>query len=330
MISLSFYEGYTCPTCQRAFSENDDVVYCPQCGLPHHRACWMSEGHCHLAHLHNTEEQWSRDKKKAPVQPEANPTAEPAQNESRGYSACPHCGTQNPEFAEFCQHCGSSLDNQRSWQSEPQPNASYGEYQPFRHSETPNSNAIPGEEVDGIKMEDLAAVIGSKADYYLPRFRRMSRSGGNASWNWAAFFLSPLWLFYRKMYGLGVVVMILDIIQAVVTAVGYKAIGLTGNEVDFTELMALIQASMDNPSDVYVLFALWLMSLVTLIVSIAIGIYANRLYLTHCQKTIRRARSRTPDLTAGELTSIGGTSTAIAVIAYFAQFFITEIISIFI
>ena len=324
---MYFYEGYSCPSCQQAFTETDDIVACPHCGLPHHRACWIKEGRCHLEHLHNTDEQWSRDKATA-TPPPAN---QYNTTENRGSArVCQRCGTQNAEFAEFCQHCGSALVDENVWYGEPQQSAPYSEYRPFRSPAQHTQTVNPSEEVDGVKMEDLAAIVGAKANYYLPRFRRISRNGSNTSWNWAAFFLGPLWLLYRKMYGLGILVMVLDLLQTIVADLGFRAIGLTGTEISTTELLARLQSAMSNSSDVYILFAVWLISMVSLIVSIVIGVYANRLYLNHCLKTVRRARSNTPDLTAGELTSFGGTSTAIAVIGYFAQYFISQILFMFI
>ena len=59
---MFFYDRLSCPVCKKPFTEGDDVVACPQCGLPHHRACWASEGKCHEFDKHGTPEQWSREK----------------------------------------------------------------------------------------------------------------------------------------------------------------------------------------------------------------------------------------------------------------------------
>jgi type IV pilus assembly protein PilA len=48
-----------------------------------------------------------------------------------------------------------------------------------------------------------AAVGESKAEYYVPLFYRFDQPGGSrASWNWPSFFITFLWLLYRRMYGL--------------------------------------------------------------------------------------------------------------------------------
>ena len=44
----------------------------------------------------------------------------------------------------------------------------------------------------------------------------------------------------------------------------------------------------------------------------------------------RPVREKTPDLPSGELSSIGGVSIAVTVIGYIAQYFITQILIIFI
>lgn len=45
--------------CGKAFVQGDDIVVCPDCGTPHHRACYRSLGHCANEAQHATGEQWS-------------------------------------------------------------------------------------------------------------------------------------------------------------------------------------------------------------------------------------------------------------------------------
>ena len=49
-------KNYFCPVCGNDFNEDDDVVFCPECGTPHHRSCWMENGKCINENLHGTEE----------------------------------------------------------------------------------------------------------------------------------------------------------------------------------------------------------------------------------------------------------------------------------
>ncbi len=50
------YSNYKCPVCKNQFTEDDDVVVCPECGTPHHRECYIQNGNCANAGKHGTNE----------------------------------------------------------------------------------------------------------------------------------------------------------------------------------------------------------------------------------------------------------------------------------
>ncbi len=52
----------SCVRCKAYLFNEDDVVYCPVCGAPHHRECYNALGHCALDELHGTEKEYSREK----------------------------------------------------------------------------------------------------------------------------------------------------------------------------------------------------------------------------------------------------------------------------
>ncbi len=35
-----------CPVCDKDFKDGDDIVICPSCGAPYHRACYQQVGQC--------------------------------------------------------------------------------------------------------------------------------------------------------------------------------------------------------------------------------------------------------------------------------------------
>ena len=47
-----------CGICDKIFQEQDDVVYCPDCGAPAHRSCWQQEGECIYADRHGGGFRW--------------------------------------------------------------------------------------------------------------------------------------------------------------------------------------------------------------------------------------------------------------------------------
>lgn len=47
-----------CGLCDKVFGDNDDVVFCPDCGAPAHRSCWQQEGECIYADRHGNGFSW--------------------------------------------------------------------------------------------------------------------------------------------------------------------------------------------------------------------------------------------------------------------------------
>lgn len=43
---MIFHNNERCPVCDKLFNESDDIVICPHCATPHHRACYNQLGHC--------------------------------------------------------------------------------------------------------------------------------------------------------------------------------------------------------------------------------------------------------------------------------------------
>lgn len=53
-------KGSSCVRCKSYIFEDDDIVYCPVCGAPHHRECYNALGHCALEELHGTENEYKQ------------------------------------------------------------------------------------------------------------------------------------------------------------------------------------------------------------------------------------------------------------------------------
>lgn len=313
---MFFYEGFSCPACNQQFIETDDIVACPVCGAPHHRACWQKEGHCHLESLHGTEEQWKRETAhKAESEPEQ--AASPTQ------TVCPNCGYRNPEFAEFCAHCGRTLTEEEPEQSAP----SYQEYAPFRVNHTPY-NVASEERVADVSVADLTASVSSGVAYYLPRFRRMAAEDSSVSWNWSAFLLGAYWLFYRKQYGIGTLFLSLQLIVSTLLSVFYYTtlypIFGTGTLTAANETLLLEKlqdGSLWGP-----LIAMWLLLLVVFLMHLFLGLCGNRLYFNTCLRRVRHFRQKKPEGYPAELAALGGTSLVLGFTAYIALEFIGSMI----
>lgn len=152
---------------------------------------------------------------------------------------CTQCGEKAGENDRFCAACGSKLVNgevkgakdrgendqaggeQKAGASDWEEGASAaspggtdtaGRY----YKEMPDSeyvhagtNAAAGESVGG--NETLRALIGSNAGYYIRRWNS-ERTGSDGGWNWAAFFFNMFWCFYRKMYGIGFILITITLL----------------------------------------------------------------------------------------------------------------------
>lgn len=185
------YKNELCPGCGQAMTEGSDIVVCPVCATPQHRACWQKENRCVNEALHAQAFVWSSQ---API-------AEPEPEMQADEAVCPLCHAQNSAGALHCERCGAPL-------GEPVPQFVRDVF-----------NASSDEVIGGENAADIAIYVRSSVDRYLQRFRRFSQGGSGLSWNWAAFFFSPFWFFYRRMYKLGVFFVVMLATLTLITAI---------------------------------------------------------------------------------------------------------------
>jgi hypothetical protein len=106
---------------------------------------------------------------------------------------CKNCGTEIVEGGAFCQQCGRSI------------------------SGNPGTIQTPGLPA-GLMVEDLATFVGKNVEKYLPQFSKFYAGGVDrfqATWHWPALIVPFWWMFYRKLYGWGVLAFLLGIIPFV-------------------------------------------------------------------------------------------------------------------
>lgn len=202
------YTGLECVYCHEKFQDDDDVVVCPDCGAPHHRDCYKKTGHCAREDKHGTGDVW---------QP---PSPTPAQNQNQEI-VCPNCKAPNPKQSQYCQMCGIKLSTGEQTRRDAPPMNEGGFTPPPGTVYIGNVDNTDQWEIGGITAHEISAYIGGNSIYYLRQFRMMQTSSTQWSWNWAAFIFGPFYFFYRKLYKVGIALLLLHILLSVPLFVYY-------------------------------------------------------------------------------------------------------------
>jgi hypothetical protein len=167
--------------------------------------------------------------------------------------------------------------------------------------------------MEPITEQELRAFVGPNSDYYLNKWWPGLKGHGagydqvaaaglmlaqpKTGFNWAAFFLTGLWLPYRKMYVPALILFGVILVKSLFAKVYF--VGILG-----------------QPGAPYLLS--WL---VGLIAGIVCGSLGNRWYLSRARKVIAEVRSRgLPEVEhLREVSRRGGTS-VLAALGFFAVF----------
>jgi hypothetical protein len=112
---------------------------------------------------------------------------------------CHQCGNQLSDRSKFCEKCGTAVMGAA-------PQDSSGAEVPHTPPVVPdfseNTSNFTGTAPQSLLNEnELVLFVGpKKADYYLRQWKNAKQPEKRAGFNWAAFWLAPFWLGYRKMY----------------------------------------------------------------------------------------------------------------------------------
>ena len=321
---MSNFPHAVCPVCGQLLQETDDVVFCPECGAPYHRACYLKTGHCVYEEKHGTGFTWQEKPK----------TSE--EEAPQGFVICPHCRTGNPVGASVCGNCGTPLPPDASViyldrharpaapqdaaprDDTAQDDAAAGGIPAYRRSRseaTPDTDKfrVPdeneqdwdrdlqtggpmdelrgqldlNEKIDGFSLREWLSCIGPSGPLYIFQFKRMDASRRGLIFSMGAAFFPFLYFPYRKMWG-----------WAVLAALG-KLLCIAPDILlmltDAGEALRLpfSLATLENLSQ-YSLY-------VDIALSIFWGLAAFTLYRRHCGRLIGRVRrimglpERTPE-----------------------------------
>lgn len=278
------YVGVRCPVCNKKFMSTDDIVVCPVCGAPHHRACYAQKNECAFAAEHMSGKEW-----RAPHDPQEEHAA--------SAKACPSCGANNPQESIFCAICGAHLDLDA-----PPRQGGYARRsipgQPGAHRQV---ESIPlNEPIGGQPAGDIAAYVGENAAYFLPRFKIFAEGGGKISLNLAALLFNYYYFFYRKMYLVGAFlfgVFLVCFVPSFLYSIAYLPV--TIKELGWADI--LLANGWNIPAQVdwaaVERYALW--SRIARMIQFSVGFiasfYANRLYYDKVIPAVAHIREKYAD-----------------------------------
>lgn len=294
----SFF-GNPCPYCGKKFAEGDDIVVCPECGTPHHRDCYKEHSACANEEKHGENYEW-----KSAVVP---PVHQHETHHNIGTAVCSHCGTENPAISHYCHSCGAPLGEKNGSHRAPNPDDEFQRERERIITESFNAD------FDGISPKEAAVFVRTNVGYFLPRFAAFSK-GAKFDTNFSAFFFSYLYLFYRKMYGLGTAVFAATMILNIPTFL----LDLVTLQEQYVSMGLLSQIIWEIPHQQELAVYSIIANLLVWVMRIALMVFFNRLYYSKVTGAVKNARASLSGKNENEISSFfrkkGGTSMVIPII----------------
>lgn len=316
--------GEVCDICGKEFTENDEVAVCPECGAPYHRACIAEKGTCVHEQLHAAGKVWEGKQKASESRSEEGVT-------------CSHCGKMNVKGGRFCTHCGAPMlpgtasarpnmgDSEDAFRQGQDGNP-FGDPQFIqRIVMDPYGGMNPDETLEeDVTVREAATYVKKNPMYFMTRFRTMKQRIPGL--NFSAFLFGGLYYIYRKVYGVGILLLLAQLLLSVPAfIVGiYYATDMVGITLPFGfDLNAVSNIDM-------------LCSMLRMILMFISGFLFNRIYRGHVVGKVRKIKEKVKDSQKAllELSARGGVNFALIIVllvAYFSVYYavILSIVQVF-
>ena len=309
------FTGSKCIVCGKTFTDDDNIVVCPECGTPYHNDCYKSVGKCTNTALHESHKEWTPD-----AAPEIH---------FHTYTeniVCKNCGFSNEPMAMFCKGCGMPLDTlvtgdeaahrthglngcnhynnyNGNYKSDNNENVSGNQFggidiQPFLiNFSDPLCGYNPQEDFDGVRLCELGDFVGENTHYYLPAFKSIKDTGRSMTWIISAMLFPELFFANRKM---PLMALLCTIIRTI-SQIPYFITAMTGYGVN-------IDSYFNINSSAFAGVEMLSYSLLCAMMFFC-GSYANYIYYRHAvRKTAKIKASVPPQMWRETLSRKGGTS----------------------
>lgn len=278
---MNRYEGCECPVCRVKLFDEDDIVVCPDCGAPYHRACWNEANGCVFASAHGTDMQY---------QPPKLNMDEPSSDDGG-----------DPDSPENEERMTDRADD-------------------FSDEEDSREQAIErmlasegvadGDTVGKVSARQIALCVGFNAKRYIRVFKGMFFSGSKTGWNWLAFLFPQYWLLGRKCYKAGSLMTIFSLFCSLMMRI------MNGTTYSLYNHMT---AAYQNPALLFTspdLLTLLILALLSLAVRVLLGLFGDNLYKRHVFSAIDEWKNSDESDDEFALVKKGGVNLFIPLVVY--------------
>ena len=267
-------EGVSCVRCHAYLFPEDDIVYCPVCGAPHHRECYNQLGHCALEEFHGTDRQY--DKVKAREEEQAAAEMPNTGENAEGLITCQMCHEKYDFALNACPKCGA-----------PNIAKAGGSFVNFDFLGGVPADYDIG---DGITADEAKRFVAANTPRYIPKFAVLNAKN-KLSWNWLAFLFPCGWMLSRKMYKNGVISGLLTVISSLFYLPFMNAINNLGTTPGETQAQIMQSIYEHLPkmgaAVIAALLAGFVLNIAVRILSALFGDYLYKQYAISSIKTIR-------------------------------------------
>lgn len=267
-------EGVSCVRCHAYLFPEDDIVYCPVCGAPHHRECYNQLGHCALEEFHGTDRQY--DKVKAREEEQAAAEMPNTGENAEGLITCQMCHEKYDFALNACPKCGA-----------PNIAKAGGSFVNFDFLGGVPADYDIG---DGITADEAKRFVAANTPRYIPKFAVLNAKN-KLSWNWLAFLFPCGWMLSRKMYKNGIIAGLLTVISSLFYLPFMNAINNLGTTPGETQAQIMQSIYEHLPkmgaAVIAALLAGFVLNIAVRILSALFGDYFYKQYAISSIKTIR-------------------------------------------
>lgn len=206
---MTRFENKLCPVCRKPFTDKDDIVVCPVCGTPHHRACYMQKGGCGVEEFHASGFIWEGH---LPGEEPPQEQTAPESGQDAEIIDTPECG-QPDAFSDehHADYPGGVPGGFGVYGTNGQPVDLQDLLDQINRQ---TMDETRGE--DGVSAKELSCYVGKSVMHYsqaFAAFRAPTAPGQNKRrvfFNLCAGLFSPVHQFYRRLDGVGILLVLLE------------------------------------------------------------------------------------------------------------------------